>query len=130
MSESVDDPRRNSLEGELRSLDELVASLTATFDDIVAAAESVNTDDEHDPEGATIAFERAQAAALRDHAMRRRESIRQALEELDTGSYGTCSVCGDPIGDERLEALPDTDRCVACAGGRLSAEGRTPRSSR
>lgn len=124
------DPRRTSLVEELRSLDELVASLTATFDDIVAASESVNTDDEHDPEGATIAFERAQAAALRDHAMRRRSSVEQALADLDAGTYGVCTVCGGPIGDERLDALPDTDRCVTCAAGNVTAAGRTPPQTR
>lgn len=106
---------RDSLREELSEVDRRIAALTAEFDQIVEGSESVNTDDEHDPEGATIAFERAQVAALRDSVIRRRESIERALEDLDSGTYGTCADCGQPIGDERLEAVPGTDRCASCA---------------
>src|SRR4051812_8716758 len=39
-------------------------ALRRDFDRFVEAAQSVSTDDEHDPEGAGLAFERAQVAAL------------------------------------------------------------------
>lgn len=124
------DRTRSALLEELRSVEELLTSLTADFDDIVAASESVNTDDEHDPEGSTIAFERAQVAALRDHALRRRALIEQALEDLRSGAYGTCVTCGGSIGAERLEALPETDRCATCAGATGGGAGRTPPPTR
>ncbi|HEU5288489.1 MAG TPA: TraR/DksA C4-type zinc finger protein [Candidatus Limnocylindria bacterium] len=38
--------------------------------------------------------------------------IDDALERLEAGTYGTCLVCGQPIPDERLEAIPDTPYCV------------------
>jgi len=41
-----------------------IAELTAVFDAIVASSDSANLDDEHDPEGATVGFERAQVSAL------------------------------------------------------------------
>jgi RNA polymerase-binding transcription factor DksA len=41
--------------------------------------------------------------------------INRALAQLDAGSYGTCSNCGKPIGDGRLQALPYSDRCITCA---------------
>ena len=41
--------------------------------------------------------------------------INRALTQLDAGSYGTCSHCGKPIGDGRLQALPYSDRCISCA---------------
>jgi RNA polymerase-binding transcription factor DksA len=85
------------------------------FDAFVAGAEHVNTDDEHDPEGATIAFERAQVIALRNEAAGRLEAIDRALAGLDAGTYGRCAVCGGPIGVERLLALPGVDACVGCA---------------
>ena len=43
-----------------------IDALTREFDEVVAASRSSNADDEHDPEGATIAFERQQVAALLD----------------------------------------------------------------
>lgn len=38
--------------------------------------------------------------------------VERALTRLDDGSYGTCAVCGEAIGDDRQSALPATDRCI------------------
>lgn len=86
------------------------------FEAFVDGADLVNTDDEHDPEGATIAFERAQVISLRDEAERRLADIDAALARVDDDSFGACTRCGAPIGDERLVALPGTAVCVTCAG--------------
>src|ERR1700761_6611211 len=45
-----------------------LAGLEREFSGIVTAAQSANTDDEHDPEGATIAWERQHVVALLDQA--------------------------------------------------------------
>jgi RNA polymerase-binding transcription factor DksA len=92
-----------------------LAALTRSFDDIVAASELVSSDDEHDPEGATIAFERAQVAALRDAAAQHLADLDQALARADAGEHVRCEQCDGPIGDERQAALPATRRCVDCA---------------
>jgi len=92
-----------------------IASLQATFDDIVAATEDVSTDDEHDPEGHTIAWERQQTAALLDAARTQLAEVDVAIRRIEGGDYGRCESCGRPIGDERLTALPTTRTCVACA---------------
>jgi RNA polymerase-binding transcription factor DksA len=83
-----------------------------------AAAAGSNLDDEHDPEGSTIAFEREQLAGLRAAAQHHLRELDAALERLDDGRYGLCEECGQPIGDARLEALPATRWCVTCAAGR------------
>jgi RNA polymerase-binding transcription factor DksA len=85
---------------------------------VIASASSTTGDDEHDPEGATIGFERAQAQALLDQAKARLTEIDAALERANAGRYGDCVMCGDPIGAERLEARPTADRCVRCAARR------------
>ena len=41
--------------------------------------------------------------------------INRALAQMDAGNYGTCSRCGQPIGERRLQALPYSDRCITCA---------------
>jgi RNA polymerase-binding transcription factor DksA len=92
-----------------------IAALRRNFEGIVEAALLVNTDDEHDPEGATIAFERAQVSALSKQADADLAAIDDALERLRRGSYGRCEVCAGPIGDERLDAIPSATRCIACA---------------
>jgi DnaK suppressor protein len=92
-----------------------IAALTREFDGVVAASRSSNADDEHDPEGATIAFERQQVAALLDAARRRLADVEAALERRRAGGYGVCEVCGRPIPPERLAARPSARTCVACA---------------
>jgi DnaK suppressor protein len=92
-----------------------ISALARDFDGIIDAAYAVATDDEHDPEGATIAFERAQVAALLERARRRLASIDLALARIADGSYGTCESCGQPIPAGRLAARPAARSCIGCA---------------
>lgn len=39
-------------------------------------------------------------------------TVEDALERVDKGTYGRCTVCGEPVPDERLEVLPQTAFCV------------------
>jgi RNA polymerase-binding transcription factor DksA len=94
---------------------------TADFEEFVDGADLVNTDDEHDPEGATIAFERAQVIALRDDAVRRIGLIDDALARMDAGTYGRCVGCGRQIPPARLAAIPGVETCVDCAARGISA---------
>ncbi|TCJ00027.1 TraR/DksA C4-type zinc finger protein [Aeromicrobium sp. IC_218] len=112
------DDVRQRLDAELAAA---LGRLTALDDDhaaIVSASEGSNADDEHDPEGATIAFERAQVEALADQARRRADEARAALARLDAGTYGTCERCGEPIPPERLAARPTASLCLRCASVR------------
>ncbi len=88
------------------------AALAQQRDEIVAASRDSNADDEHDPEGATIAFERQQVVALLEQLERTRADIERAL---DNPAYGTCEACGQPVGAERLEARPTARTCISCA---------------
>ena len=101
---------------ELRATTEArLAALDGNFEEVVAASEDANSDDEHDPEGATIGFERAQVAALTASARHTLEEVDAALERLENGTYGTCLSCGQPIAPARLEARPTATLCVSCA---------------
>ena len=91
------------------------ASLATSFDGIVEATSDVATDDEHDPEGHTIAWERQQVAALLDEARAMLADIEAAQQRLDDEFYGTCTTCGLEIAAARLDALPATPTCVNCA---------------
>ena len=97
-----------------QALDRL-ADLRRDFDAMVAASRDTNADDEHDPEGATIAFERSQVEALVRQAQQHLEEIDAAVKRLEADAYGTCEVCGDPTGQERLEARPAARACIGCA---------------
>ncbi|GAA3808858.1 TraR/DksA family transcriptional regulator [Nocardioides panacisoli] len=82
---------------------------------MVAASVDTNADDEHDPEGATIAFERSQIGALVRQVRSSLAEVDAAVERLEAGTYGVCEVCGAPIGDGRLEARPVARTCIRCA---------------
>jgi RNA polymerase-binding transcription factor DksA len=93
----------------------LVESLTRQWESIVAASELTTNDDEHDPEGATVAYERAQVQDMLRSARADLADLDLAAGRLRTGTYGTCERCGAPIGDGRLTARPAARTCIACA---------------
>lgn len=92
-----------------------LARLRADVDSVSEARRDSNVDDEHDPEGATIAFELSQASTLVQDAIQRRNEIDAALERLDGGTFGVCLSCGQPIAESRLEARPWAAYCIDCA---------------
>ena len=92
-----------------------IEALSSEFDEVVAASRASNADDEHDPEGTTIAFERQQVVALLEQARRRLADVEAALARRDAGVYGICENCGRPISAERLAARPAARTCIDCA---------------
>ena len=105
--ERLDDERRRTLRR--------LADLRGDYQGFVDASKDTNADDEHDPEGATIAFERSQVGALVRQAEAHLAAVEAAVGRLDAGTYGICLVCGRPIPAERLEVRPTATTCVACA---------------
>jgi DnaK suppressor protein len=104
-----------ALEEERDGTVRLLAELTGNFEEIVAASLSSNADDEHDPEGTTIAFERSQVDALVRQTTHHLTEVDAARRRLAEGRYGVCERCGRPIAPERLEARPVARTCVVCA---------------
>ena len=114
---------RARLTAERELISHQVDALTEDFAAIVASTDLVSTDDEHDPDGATIAFERAMVAALLEQARRQRDELDAALARLADDSYGRCRSCGGDIAPARLEALPATTACITCAPGAPTSGG-------
>jgi len=79
------------------------------------SAAGSNIDDEHDPEGPTIAFERAQMESVLSQAIAHLAEIDAASERVSAGTYGVCERCEQSITEARLSALPSTRYCVECA---------------
>ncbi|WP_166844554.1 TraR/DksA family transcriptional regulator [Isoptericola sp. BMS4] len=103
---------RARLEARLAAVDERLAAQRRAVAGLVEAARDSNADDEHDPEGSTLAWERQQAARLAADARDERERLLAALDRVAAGTYGVCEVCGRPIPAARLEARPASTRCV------------------
>lgn len=117
MSRSGADGAIGRLAAEAAATRSRLAGLEADFAGVVAASSDSNADDEHDPEGATIAFERSQIGALVQQVREHVSEIDLAIERLNDGTYGVCQVCGEPIAQGRLEARPVARTCIACAAG-------------
>ncbi|AXT84395.1 DNA-binding protein [Aeromicrobium sp. A1-2] len=100
------------LDLERASAQDLLAALTRDFTGIIEASADSNADDEHDPEGATIAFERSQVSAMIEQARHRLAEIAAAHLRIDAGTYGTCEICGTQIPEARLDARPTARTCV------------------
>jgi len=106
---------RAALEAERRRTLQTLRDLSGDFDSIVSASADSNADDEHDPEGATIAFERSQVGSMIEQARKNLTEIAAAEDRLAAGTYGVCELCGGPIGEGRLEARPVARTCIHCA---------------
>jgi len=53
--------------------------------------------------------------ALEADAIEELKQISRALQRIADDEYHECAQCGGAIGDERLTAIPYTDRCIKCA---------------
>lgn len=68
--------------------------------------------DQH-PADAATETEQRELDLTRSRALERElAAIEEAIARVGKGSYGRCTICGEPIPDERLELLPQTPFCV------------------
>ncbi|NNN14308.1 MAG: hypothetical protein HKL82_00410 [Acidimicrobiaceae bacterium] len=65
-----------------------------------------------------VTAERGEAEALANQMKEALVEVLAALAKLDDGSYGTCEVCHNPIGEARLEAIPTARLCMDCVASR------------
>jgi RNA polymerase-binding protein DksA len=101
-----------------KALEELRATLRSQLTDLGA------NPDEDSLEGGDYDFgfadsaqstaERGKVLALVDRLREQLRDVDHALPKFENGGYGLCERCGEPIGPERLEALPYSRLCVGC----------------
>jgi RNA polymerase-binding protein DksA len=72
------------------------------------------TYDNHLADSATATLNREIDYTLEENAEHLLAAINQALQRIETGTYGTCGRCGKSIAEERLEAIPYANRCIDC----------------
>lgn len=68
--------------------------------------------DNHMADTATALHDRELDEGLEENAQQTLAEIEAALQRIGEGSYGTCEVCGEPIGAERLSAIPWARLCI------------------
>jgi RNA polymerase-binding transcription factor DksA len=106
---------QDRLDAERRRTVDRLGRLRTEHAGFVAASQNSNADDEHDPEGATIAFERSQVETLARRLQQHLADLDAAEQRLAEGRYGICERCGAQIPEERLEARPAARTCVGCS---------------
>lgn len=68
--------------------------------------------DDHIADSATETYMRELDGGLEENAEHLIVEVDAALKRIDDGAFGTCVVCGKPIGEERLEAVPYATLCI------------------
>ncbi len=63
-------------------------------------------------EGTSQAVDRLSAVPAHDQLQTMLAEITRAQDKVSEGSYGSCDVCGRPIGAGRLEARPWATHCI------------------
>jgi RNA polymerase-binding protein DksA len=72
------------------------------------------TYDNHLADSATATLNREIDYTLEENAEHVLHAIDDALQRIETGTFGTCGRCGKLIAEERLEAIPYANRCIDC----------------
>jgi RNA polymerase-binding transcription factor DksA len=94
---------------------DLISSLSGNIASMADASRLTASDDEHNPEGSTIAFERSQASTLLGAAKNHLVDVDAALARIAAGTYGSCERCGQAVARGRLLARPTARTCISCA---------------
>ena len=64
-------------------------------------------------EGTSLAVDRLTSVTVQEGLLTTLAQVRVALARTEDGTWGTCEVCGEPIGEGRLEVRPWAVRCLA-----------------
>ena len=103
-----------------KRLEEERTRLQGIRDDLQREQEDATSDtggelsnfDQHPGDSGTETFEMEKNVSLLEQVDDELLEVEAAVQRLERGTYGSCQVCGRPIGDERLEAMPATRFCV------------------
>jgi RNA polymerase-binding protein DksA len=68
--------------------------------------------DNHMADTASATFDRELDEGIEEGMEDTLRRIDAALQRIEDGTYGICEICGKPIGEERLRAIPWTTRCI------------------
>ena len=76
--------------------------------------EIVGNSDNHLGDTATATLDREIDYSLEENSESVLRSIDAALQRIEDGTFGICETCGQPISEERLEAIPYATQCIDC----------------
>jgi len=103
---------RERLEGERARLEHALATVNHKGSLIDETGDLAIGADDHLADNATETFMRELDDGLGENTSHLLDAIEAALRRIDEGTFGTCEVCGGPIGEERLAAVPYATLCI------------------
>jgi len=109
------DDLRSRLCADRKAATDAIESTKEAMASFLDARRGVEVDDEHDPEGATLALQFTESSALLSNSRHHLDQVNAALGRMTSGTYGSCESCGIDIPLARLEARPFAAQCVRCA---------------
>jgi DnaK suppressor protein len=74
--------------------------------------ENATAGENHLGDTASATFDRELDQGLEEGAQQTIQAIDDALGKIDAGTYGVCELCGNPIGEQRLQAIPWARLCI------------------
>ena len=103
---------KERLEGERERLEHALATVNHTGSMMEETGDLAIGAGDHLADSATETFMRELDDGLGENAEHVLAEIAAALRRIEEGTFGTCEVCGGPIGDARLEAVPYATLCI------------------
>jgi len=103
---------RKELEAQARDLRGEITEAESAWAALQRDSGEGSGDDQAD--AGTKTFEREHEMSLAANSRDLLSQVERALQRLDSGTYGTCENCGNPIGKARLQAFPRATLCVSC----------------
>ncbi len=73
---------------------------------------------------ASLETDRNFTLRIRDRERKLISKIREALDRIESGTYGICELCGGDIAEKRLIARPVTTMCIDCKSRQEALERR------
>ena len=107
----------------MQSIESTTEKLKAMRDELTHRIEAIEADVQHKKEPVEKDFAEQVTqrendevlTALDDEAQQTVHLIDAALARIQAGTYGICAVCGEPIPEQRLNAIPYATTCITCA---------------
>jgi DnaK suppressor protein len=114
MNTALRDGLKAALEAEQARLIEEIAEYEREGQETLSDVSGENNYRDHMADQGTATFARELDATLEERARENLAQVERALARMGEGTYGICLRCGDPIAEERLEAVPAAELCIGC----------------
>lgn len=107
----------------MKEYEQVRSNLIEMLEDLDDRLTRITNDVKHQEEPLDKDFEEQAIQAENDEvldslgnaARKEIDLVKQAIARIDSGEYGICQVCGEPIREERLKAIPYSCMCIKCA---------------